>query len=43
MKTILVTGANGFVGTHTLKNLMKLDGIKLIAACRDKSKLIPEF
>jgi len=43
MKTILVTGANGFVGTHTLKNLMKLDGIKLIAACRDRSKLIPEF
>ena len=43
MKTILVTGANGFVGTHTLKNLMKLDGIILIAACRDRSKLIPEF
>ncbi len=43
MKTILVTGANGFVGTHTLKNLMKLNGINLIAACRDKSKLIPEF
>lgn len=43
MKTILVTGANGFVGTHTLKKLMQLDGITLIAACRDKSKLIPEF
>lgn len=43
MKTILVTGANGFVGTYTLKNLMKLDGVKLIAACRDKSKLIAEF
>ncbi|MCW9048052.1 MAG: NAD-dependent epimerase/dehydratase family protein [Gammaproteobacteria bacterium] len=43
MKTILVTGANGFVGTHTLKNLMKLDGVKLIAACRDKSKLITGF
>ena len=43
MKTILVTGANGFVGTHTLKNLMKLKGINLIAACRDRSKLIPEF
>jgi nucleoside-diphosphate-sugar epimerase len=43
MKTILVTGANGFVGTHTLKSLMKLEGIKLITACRDKSKLIPEF
>lgn len=43
MKTILVTGANGFVGTHTLKSLMKLEGIKLIAACRDKTKLIPSF
>lgn len=43
MKTILVTGANGFVGTHTLKKLMKLEGINLIAACRDKSKLIAEF
>ena len=43
MKTILVTGANGFVGTHTLKKLMQLDGINLIAACRDRSKLIPEF
>lgn len=43
MITILVTGANGFVGTHTLKNLMGLEGINLIAACRDKSKLIAEF
>lgn len=43
MKTILVTGANGFVGTHSLKSLMQVEGIKLIAACRDKSKLIPEF
>ncbi len=43
MKTVLVTGANGFVGTHTLKSLMKLDGINLIAACRDRSKLISTF
>lgn len=43
MKTILVTGANGFVGTHTLKSLMRLEGINLIAACRDRSKLITEF
>lgn len=43
MITILVTGANGFVGSHTLKNLMGLEGINLIAACRDKSKLITEF
>lgn len=43
MKTILVTGANGFVGTHTLKSLMNQEGINLIAACRDRSKLITEF
>lgn len=43
MKTILVTGANGFVGTHTLKALMKQEGIHLIAACRDRSKLTPSF
>lgn len=43
MRTILITGANGFVGTHTLKRLMDVEGIKLIAACRDKSKLIPNF
>lgn len=43
MKTILVTGANGFVGTHTLQYLMKQPGIKLIAACRDKTRLHPAF
>lgn len=43
MKTILLTGANGFVGTHTLQYLMKQSGIKLIAACRDKSRLHPAF
>ena len=43
MNTILVTGANGFVGTHTLKSLMGIEGINLIAACRDRSKLISEF
>ena len=43
MTTILVTGANGFVGTHTLKKLMGFEGVNLIAACRDKSKLISEF
>lgn len=43
MKTILVTGANGFVGTHTLQYLMKQSGIKLIAACRDRRRLDPAF
>ena len=39
MKTILVTGANGFVGTHTLEYLSKIVDIKLVAACRDRTKL----
>lgn len=43
MKTILVTGANGFVGAHTLQYLMKQPGIKLVAACRDKTRLHPAF
>lgn len=43
MKTILVTGANGFVGTHTLKKLMSVEGVNVIAACRDGSRIIPEF
>lgn len=43
MKTILVTGANGFLGTHTLAWLSQQSGIQLIAACRDKSKLSHTF
>ncbi len=43
MKTILVTGANGFVGTHTLNELTKLDNVKVIAACRDRTKLNKTF
>ena len=39
MKTILVLGANGFIGSHTLQWLSQQPAIKLIAACRDKSKL----
>lgn len=38
MKTILVTGANGFVGSHILEALQN-QPVKIIAACRDKSKL----
>ena len=38
--TILVTGANGFVGSHILETLMRREGVTPIAACRDKSKLI---
>ncbi len=43
MKTILVTGANGFIGSHTLDYLSRQNDIKVIAACRDKSKLSPHF
>lgn len=39
MKTILVTGANGFIGSHSLKWLSQQPDIHLIAACRDKQKL----
>ena len=39
MKTVLVTGANGFVGTHTLNWLARRPDVRLIAACRDKQRL----
>lgn len=39
MKTILVTGANGFIGSHTLNFLSEQSGIRLIVACRDKRRL----
>ena len=37
--TVLVTGANGFVGSHVLESLMGRDDVKIIAACRDPRKL----
>ena len=43
MITILVTGANGFVGSHTLKALSKNTNVNLIAACRDRNKLSSSF
>lgn len=41
--TVLVTGANGFVGSHILEAMIRHKGITPIAACRDRRKLIPEF
>lgn len=41
--TVLVTGANGFVGSHILEALMQQEGVTAIAACRDRHKLIPGF
>ncbi len=41
MKTILVTGANGFIGSHVLTYLSNQpnEKIRLIAACRNRHKL----
>lgn len=36
---LLLTGASGFVGGHTLDHLMKQSGIDLIAACRDLDRI----
>jgi nucleoside-diphosphate-sugar epimerase len=43
VKTILVTGANGFVGSHILEALLLRDDVQVIAACRDKKKLSTGF
>ncbi len=43
MLTVLVTGANGFVGSHALEALMETPGTRPIAACRDRAKLLPTF
>ena len=41
--TVLVTGAAGFLGSHILEKLIACENINLIAACRDKSKLLKNF
>lgn len=43
MQTILVTGATGFVGSHALESLNTLDDVRLIAACRDRRRLVAGF
>jgi len=40
---VLVTGANGFVGSHILEALMRHEGVTPIAACRNRRKLIADF
>lgn len=40
---ILITGANGFVGSHILEQLVKLDFVTPIAACRSRDKLLDSF
>ncbi|BBO99963.1 NAD-dependent epimerase/dehydratase family protein [Sulfuriferula nivalis] len=39
MKTVLVTGANGFVGSHIIEALQMQNDVHIIAACRDPEKL----
>ncbi len=36
---ILVAGATGFVGSHCVEALAQVDGVEVIAACRDPSAL----
>lgn len=43
LKSVLVTGANGFVGSHVLEALQEYDNVQLIAACRDRKKLPASF
>ncbi len=43
MKTVLVTGATGFCGSHVLNSLSGRDDFEVIAACRDKSRLPAGF
>ena len=42
-KTVLVTGATGFVGSHVLDALMARKDIETVAACRDPSRLLSGF
>jgi nucleoside-diphosphate-sugar epimerase len=39
----VLTGATGFVGSHVLEALAVYDDLHVVAVCRDRKKLIPEF
>jgi nucleoside-diphosphate-sugar epimerase len=43
MKTVLVTGANGFVGSHIIEALQMQNDVRIIAACRDPKNLPPGY
>lgn len=43
MRTVLVIGANGFIGSHSLRWLSRQPDIRLIAACRDEKRLPTGF
>lgn len=40
---VLVTGATGFLGRNVLRALTERDDVTVVAACRDRSRLAPEF
>ena len=40
---VLVTGANGFVGSHVLEALTQRDDVQVIAACRNADQLAKAF
>jgi len=40
---VLVTGANGFVGSHVLEALAQREDVRLIAACRDGERMAGTF
>lgn len=42
-QSVLVTGANGFVGSHVLEALGQREDLRVIAACRDAGKLSGNF
>lgn len=42
-KTVVVAGATGFAGSHVLEALADVEGLQVIAVCRDRHRLIPEF
>lgn len=45
MKTVLITGATGFAGSHILEAFMLHadPALRVIAGCRDRRKLLPGF
>lgn len=43
MISVLVTGATGFVGSHILEAMNGRPGVRVIAACRDATRLPPSF
>lgn len=42
-QTVLVTGANGFVGSHVLEALARRDDVRVIPACRNANRLARKF